>query len=209
MRAVPIGVLLSFLLGLAGFAAPAMAQGHFGLSSGLYDPEDREQKQTEFFDLRSGYRVRPNVGFEWSFSKVHLTDTVPFTGDPTLPGIDFDSLLLKLDLYSLDVSVQWFPRAGNFVVFGGPGLSQLDADLVVTFFGKTFTDPDRTYILTAHAGVGYVWNLNKRFYLEPELRVRHYFGYDVNRPDRIEGFYYSYKATDYQAGLTFGWKFGS
>ncbi|HEV7667178.1 MAG TPA: outer membrane beta-barrel protein [Thermoanaerobaculia bacterium] len=206
MRVVPIGVLL--LLGWVGLGIPARAQGHFAVAAGLYEPEDKEQERTEVFELRGGYRVKPQVGFEWSLSKIHLTDTVPFTDDPTIPGIDFDSLLLKLDLYNLDVSVQWFPGAGNFVVFGGPGLAQLDSDLIVTFFGSTFTEPDRTFMLTAHAGVGYVWNLNKHFYLEPEVRVRHYFGYDVTEPDQIEGFYYSYKATDYQAGLTFGWKFG-
>ena len=192
-----------------GGPAPVWAQGYFGLSTGLYEAQDREQERTGVFDLRGGYRVRPRGGFEWSLSRLNLTDTVPFQDSPTVPGIDFDSLKLKLGLYTLDLSLQWFPAGGNFVVFGGPGAAQLDADLVVTFFGKTFTVSDRANIFTAHAGMAYVWNIDDHFFVKPEARVRRYFGNVVTEPDRIEGFYYSYRATDYQAGVTAGWRFGS
>jgi hypothetical protein len=201
--------LLLAICGLVGVPASGWAQGYFGLSAGLYEPQGKEQGHAGVFDLRGGYRVRPQVGFEWSLSRLHLADTVPFQGSPTIPGIDFDSLKLKLDLYTLDLSLQWFPADGNFVVFGGPGVAQLGADLVVTFFGKTFTVSDRTNILTAHAGVAYMWKINEHFFLRPEARVRRYFGSAVTEPDRVEGFYYSYKATDYQAGVTVGWRFGS
>jgi hypothetical protein len=204
-----IHVFLLTGCGLVGVPASGWAQGYFGLSAGLYEPQYREQERTGVFDLRGGYRIHPQVGFEWSLGRLHLADTVPFQGSPTIPGIDFDSLKLKQDLYTLDLSLQWFPAGGNFVVFGGPGVAQLDADLVVTFFGKTFTVSDRTNILTAHAGVAYMWKLNEHFFLRPEARVRSYFGKAVTAPDRIEGFYYSYKATDYQAGVTVGWRFGS
>jgi hypothetical protein len=163
-------MLASF--GLFGGPAPAWAGGYFGLSTGLYEPQDREQERTGGFDLRGGYRVRPRAGFEWSLGRLNLTDTVPFQDSPTIPGIDFDSLKLKLDLYTLDLSLQWFPTAGNFVVFGGPGAAQLDADLVVTFFGETFTVSDRTNIFTAHAGMAYVWNIGDHFIVRPEARVR-------------------------------------
>jgi hypothetical protein len=209
MYAKPLWVLLSASLELCAFSALAEAQGHFGLSAGLYEPEDREQQRTEVYDVRGGYRVRPQIGFEWSLSRLHLTDTVPFQGSPTIPGIDFDSLKLKLALNTLDLSLQWFPKGGSFIVFGGPGVAQLDADLVVTFFGETFTVSDRTNILTAHAGIAYMWKIDNHFFVMPEARVRHYFGYLVTEPDRLEGFEYSYKATDYQAGLTVGWRFGS
>lgn len=202
-------VLLSMALGVCAVSAPAAAQGYFGVSAGLYQPEDKEQKSTEVYDVRAGYRIRPQLGFEWSLSRLDLTDTVPFGDDPTIPGIDFDSLNLKLALYNFDLSLQWFPRGGNLVVFGGPGVAQIDADLVVTFFGETFTVPDRTNIFTAHAGVAYVWKIGDHFFVRPEARARRYFGYDVTEPDRVEGFYYSYKALDYQAGLTVGWRFGS
>jgi len=204
---IHVFMLASF--GLFAGPAPARSQGYFGLSAGLYEPQDREQDLTGVFDLRGGYRVRPQAGFEWSLSRLHLTDTVPFQGSPTIPGIDFDSLKLKLDLYTLDLSLQWFPTGGNFVVFGGPGAAQLDADLVVTFFGETFTVSDRANIFTIHAGTAYVWNIGDHFFVRPEARVRRYFGYAVTEPDRIEGFYYSYRATDYQAGVTVGWRFGS
>jgi len=206
---VVILTLLSASFGLFSVPTSARAQGYFGLSSGLYEPRDGEHESTPVFDLRAGYRVLPQVGFEWSLGRLHLNDTVPFEGSPTIPGIDFDSLKLKLDLYTLDLSLQWFPGSSNFVVFAGPGVAQLDADLVVTFFGETFTVNDRTNILTAHAGVAYVWNIDDHFFVRPEARLRHYFGDAVTEPDRVEGFYYSYEATDYQAGVTVGWKFGS
>ncbi|HYU34146.1 MAG TPA: outer membrane beta-barrel protein [Thermoanaerobaculia bacterium] len=202
-------VLLLASFGLYGVSAPAVAQGYFGISAGLYEPDDKGQEQTQVYDLRGGYRIDPRLGFEWSLSRLHLSDTVPFQGNPTIPGIDFDSLNLKLELYTLDLSAQWFPIGDRLIVFGGPGVAQLDSDLVVTFFGKTFTTPDRTNIFTVHAGVAYVWNVNNHFFIRPEARARHYFGDEVTAPDRVQGFYYSYKATNYQAGLTVGWRYGS
>jgi hypothetical protein len=202
-------VLSLVCLGLCGLSAPVAAQGYIGISAGLYEPEDREQERTEVYDVRAGYRIRPQLGLEWSLSRLSLTDTVPFQEDPTIPGIDFDTLNLQLRLYTFDLSLQWFPKGGRFVVFGGPGVAQLDADLVVTFFGDTFTAPDRTNLFTTHAGIAYVWSINHHLFVRPELRARHYYGYEVTEPDRIEGFYYSYEATDYQAGLTVGWKIGS
>jgi len=204
-----ISGLLVMGLGLCGVVAPAAAQGYFAVSAGLYEPDDKGQEQTQIYDVRGGYRVDPRFGFEWSLSHLQLSDTVPFADNPTIPGIDFDSLNLKLELYTLDLSAQWFPTGDRWVVFGGPGVAQLDSDLVVTFFGKTFTVPDRTNIFTAHAGVAYVWNVNNHFFIRPEARARHYFGEDVTAPDRVQGFYYSYKATNYQAGLTVGWRYGS
>jgi hypothetical protein len=209
MSAKSTWIVLSVGLALCAVAAPARAQGYFGASAGLYEPADKEQERTEVYDLRAGYRIRPRLGFEWSLSRLHLKDTVPFKENPTIPGIDFDSLNLKLALYNFDISVQWFPTDGGFVVFGGPGVAQIDADLVVTFFGETFSVTDRTNIFTLHAGAAYVWKAGDHFFIRPEARVRRYFGYDVTEPDRIEGFYYSYKATDYQAGVTVGWRFGS
>jgi len=205
----PVRVLLLVSLGVCAVSVPARAQGYFGASAGLYQPEDKEQERTAVYDLRAGYRIRSRLGFEWSLSRLHLTDTVPFQDNATIPGIDFDSLKLKLALSTFDLSLQWFPAGGDFVVFGGPGVAQIDADLVVNFFGETFTVTDRTNIFTIHAGVAYVWKAGDHFFIRPEARARRYFGYDVTEPDRIEGFYFSYKAMDYQAGVTIGWRFGS
>jgi len=208
-RAVVYTILLTAGVVSGSVSAPARAQGYFGVSAGFYQPEDAAQDRTQNFDIRCGYRIRPPLGFEWSLNRVSLANVVPFQGNPTVPGIDFDKVNLDVDLYNLDLSVQWFPRQGNFVVFGGPGISLVDAKLNVTFLGGSGTDPDNTTVFTAHAGLAYVWRLNDRLFLRPEARVRHYFGQEVNEPNRIEAFYYSYKATDYEAGLTFGWRFGT
>lgn len=211
MRAKPMlvrGILLMACLALGSVSAPVWAQGYIGVSAGFYQPEDEGQDRTEVFDVRGGYRIRPAFGLEWSLSRVSLMDTVPFQEDPTIPGVDFDALSLELDINNLDLSLQWFPRGSNFVIFGGPGVAQLGAQLDVTFLGGTFVDSDTTNIFTGHAGVAYVWPIKNGFFIRPEARVRRYFGSDVDEPDPVEGFFFDYKAIDYQAGLTFGWRFG-
>src|SRR5689334_16579834 len=82
-------VLLCVALGMGAAPAASRAQGYVGVSASLYQPEDREQERTEVYDLRAGYRIRPQLGFEWSLGRLHLTDTVPFKDNPTIPGIDF------------------------------------------------------------------------------------------------------------------------
>jgi hypothetical protein len=203
------GLLLIVGVVLVGAAAPAEAQGSFAVSSGFYRPEAAEQPDTESFGVRGGYRIRPNIGFEWDVNRVKLADTVPFQDDPTIPGVDFDEINLSVEIYNVDVSVQWFPRGGNLIVFGGPGVARIDSKLDVTFLGGQGTETDNHNVFTAHAGVGYAWQLGGNWFVRPEARVRHYFGYEVDEPNPIEGFYYSYKATDYQAGVIFGWRFGS
>src|SRR5262245_57920066 len=127
--------VLLLAIGLVNSATPARAQGYFGVAAGVYLPEDDDQDNTEVYGLRGGYRFRPDFAFEGSLSKVDLADTLSLDEGPALPGFDFD---LQLDLYNLDLSLQWFPRGGNFVVFGGPGVSQLRTKVEASFFGETF-----------------------------------------------------------------------
>jgi hypothetical protein len=190
---------------LGSFAAPARAQFYFGASTGLYQPEDQGESGTPVFDLRGGYRIRPQIGFEWSFSRLTLEESV----DPASLPFDFDLLDLSADLSNFDLSVQWFPGKGNFVIFGGPGVAMIDARLDVVFIGVPFQASDITNIFTTHAGVAYTWRVYDGFFIQPEARVRRYFGADLSAPSAIEGFRYSYRATDYAAGLTVGWRFGS
>jgi hypothetical protein len=199
------GILLGAGVAFGCLCAPASAQFHFGVSAGMYQPEDQGKSGTEVFDVRGGYRVRPQAGFEWSFSRVELEETV----DPAILPFDFDLFNLTADLSTLDLSVQWYPRHGNLVVFGGPGIAMIDSRINVVFIGVPFTDSDITNIFTAHAGVGYAWQLGNGFFVLPEVRVRRYFGAEVKSPSAVEGFRFSYQATDFEAGLTFGWRFGS
>lgn len=198
------GILLLAGVAFGSVSAPVRAQGYFGVVAGIYLPEDDDQDNTEVYGLRGGYRFRPNFGFEGSLSKVDLADTIP-SEVPPIPELDFD---LQLDLYNLDLSLQWFPRGGNFLVFGGPGIARLDAKVEVTFFGMRFSDSSNSDIFTAHAGVAYDWQINDRFFLRPEARVRRYFDDDINEADIEEGFAVSYKETDYEASVIFGWRFG-
>src|SRR5262245_17735705 len=107
---------------LGGVVAPAQAQSYFGVSGGLYQPDegDGDLDRTEFFGVRVGHRFQNNFGIEGSLSRVDLADSIPEEDDPFF--FDFD---IQFDLYNLDLSLQWFPGGGNLVVFGGPGLSRL------------------------------------------------------------------------------------
>ena len=112
-----LGALLIAGLCLGSAIAPAEAQGSIGISGGIYQPEEEDDADidtTEVFGIRGGYRFRPHLGFEASLSRVDLAESVE--DDELIPsfGIDFEA-----DITNLDLSLQWFPGGGNFVVFGG------------------------------------------------------------------------------------------
>src|SRR5262249_41820308 len=119
-----IGILLLTVGILGGAAAPLRAQGSFGIAAGLYQPDDDDLDREGVFGLRGGYRFHNDFGLEGSLSRVELVNGVP--GGSQIPGIDFD---LEVNLYNLDVSLQWFPRFshGGLIVFGGPGVARLDS----------------------------------------------------------------------------------
>jgi hypothetical protein len=169
-------------MALGGVSAPAWGQGYLGVAAGVYDPDDESQERTEVYGLRGGYRFRPQLGVEASLSVVDLGDTIP-EDDPPIPDFDID---LEVELYTLDVSMQWFPRGGNLVVFGGPGAARIRARSEVSFFGGTFSDSTTSNIFTAHAGLAYSWQISDRFFLRPEARVRRYFDDDTRELFRKE-----------------------
>lgn len=209
MSARSTAILIAGLL-LVLSTAPAQAQGSFGISGGIYQPEeegDTDLDTTEVFGLRGGYRFRPNLGFEANLSRVDLADTLP-DEDFSTPGFDFD---FDFEVTNLDLSLQWFPGGGSFVVFGGPGVARVKGEVSLTIFGDTFSGSDSTEILTAHAGLGYEWQVTDRFFIRPEARVRRYFddADEEDIPDDEEIIFVAYEATDYEAGVVFGWRFGS
>jgi hypothetical protein len=202
-----LGALLTAGLFLGG--ATAEAQVSLGISGGIYQPEEEDDADldtTEVFGIRGGYRFRPNLGFEASLSRVDLADTLPLDEESPLPGFGID---LEVDITNLDLSLQWFPGGGNFVVFGGPGFARIDGDVSITFFGDTLTDSDTADVLTAHAGLGYEWQVTDQFFIRPEARVRRYFDDENDIGDDEEILNVSYEATDYEASVVFGWRFGS
>jgi hypothetical protein len=195
--------LLIAVVALGSLSVPVLAQGFFGVSAGVYKPGEHDQDRTEVYGLRGGYRFNPSFGLEGSLSRVNLGDTFPFvsaSGGPGFPGLDFD---FKLDLYNLDLSLQWFPGGRQFLVFGGIGGGQLDSRIRGSIFGQDISDSTTSYLFTAHAGLAYEWRFRDHLFLRPEARVRHYFG------DNNSGVNIAYKATDYEGNLAFGWRFGS
>jgi Outer membrane protein beta-barrel domain len=198
------GALL--IAGLFFSGGSARAQGSFGISAGLYQPDDSDLDRTEVYGLRGGYRFRPSFGFEAALGKVDLADALNLDDGVTGPDFGFDADF-KIDLYNLDLSLQWFPHGGNFVVFGGPGVARLDTKVRVTAFGQTFSESDTSNIFTAHLGLAYQWQISDRFFVRPEARVRRYFD-DEASPSEDDSLAVSYKATDYEASLILGWRFG-
>jgi len=194
-----LGMLLVTGLVLGGAAAPVRAQGFLGVSAGLYQPDDNDLDRTEVYGLRGGYRFGRGLGFEASLSRANLLDEQ----EESFPGFSAD---VKADVYNLDLSLQWLPHSG-FVVFGGPGVARLDTKVRVSFFGQTVSESDTSNILTAHLGVAYEWWLSDRFFVRPEVRVRRYFD-DEDRASADDALAVSYKATDSEASLLFGWRFG-
>ncbi len=198
-------ILLVAGLVLGAVSAPARAQGYFGVAAGIYEPSEDGQDRTEFFGIRGGYRFQSNFGLEGSLTLVDLADTIPSEDDEFFSDID-----LQFDLYNLDLSLQWFPRGGNLVIFGGPGVARIDSEVTVDFFGERFSASDTTDIFTAHAGLAYEWDINDRFFIRPEARVRRYFDDEIDESDLEEDeIGVTYDTTDYEAGVTFGWRFGS
>ena len=200
-RAFLAGILLVSGLVLGGASTPASAQGYFGVTGGLYEPDEEGTDRTEFYGVRGGYRFSPVLGFEGSLTRLDLADSLEIEDDPFFPEFD-----LEFDLTNLDLSLQWFPGGGNFVVFGGPGVARLDAEISVVFFGERISESESSTIFTAHAGVGYAWQIGERFFIRPEARVRRYFDDELDESGG-EDLEISYKSTDYEAGLTFGWRF--
>jgi hypothetical protein len=198
-------LLIAGLL-LGGAAAPAEAQGHFGLSAGLYTPEDDEADRTETFGLRGGYRFDSPFGVEGSLSRLDLDEAFNIEEGPSIPELDFD---FDFELYNLDLSLQWFPGGRGLVVFAGPGLARIDVEFSATFFGQTFSESMSEDIFAAHAGVGYEWQVGERFFLRPEARVRRYFDDELEEGIGEEDVEISYRATDYEVGVLFGWRFGA
>jgi hypothetical protein len=205
-RLIFVSRMLLLGVALAGMAAPVCAQGYLGVAAGVYEPEDEEQDRTEVYGLRGGYRFRPDFGLEASLSRIDLADTLPLDDGPSIPELDVD---LQADLTNLDLSLQWFPRGGEFVVFAGPGVARIDVDSVVTLFGERFTDSTSEEIFTAHVGVAYSWRIGERFFVRPEARVRRYFDDEIDDSSFQEDIQVSYKSTDYEAGVMFGWRLGS
>lgn len=201
-RALLVGILLIAGLVLGGASAPVLAQGYIGVTAGFYQPEEDDTDTTELYGIRGGYRFNPRFGFEGSLTRLDLADTLDLEDDVFFNDIDFE-----FNITNLDLSAQWFPGGGNFVVFAGPGVARLDADIAVTFFGERFSESESTTIFTAHAGLGYAWQIGDRFFIRPEARVRRYFDDELDENDPEEDLGIAYEATDYEAGVTFGWRF--
>jgi hypothetical protein len=194
-------------------AAPARAQEkqagqkHVGLSVGLYQPQEEDTDPTPVFGVRAGYRFHPEFGVEAALSGADLGATLPDADTSGDPIVDF-----QFDFYALnlDLSLQWFPQyswSRNVIVFGGGGMSRLEADISGTIFDIPFTDKDVSNVFTVHAGVAYDWRFGDHLFLRPELRYRYLV--DDDEFDGNDSFTVIYDASGPEANFILGWRLGS
>ncbi len=199
---------LIFGLGLA-LVQPAQAQGRFGLLVGGYQPEEEDEADadiTPVYGLEYGHRFNSRFGVSASLSRIDLADSFGLddSGDlPFSPEID-------VELTNLDLSLEWYPTGGRFVILGGPGLSRLDFD--ANFFGpadEPISVGETEDLLSFHLGVGYQWNLGEHWSLRPEVRARRIFD---NEPEAdladgdVDIFY---ESTDVEARVTLAYRLGT
>lgn len=200
--------VVAFIMGIG--QGPAWAQEkrvggkHVGLSAGFYQAQEDDTDPTAIFGLRAGYRFHSELGFEAALSAADLADTLPSAGESGDPIVD-----LKFDFYAIniDLSLQWFPKyrwGRNVIIFGGAGMSRLEADISGTIFEESFTDKDFSNIFTAHTGVAYDWRFGDHLFLRPELRYRFFF--DDDEFDSNDSFTVIYDASGPEANMVLGWR---
>lgn len=200
------GSLLTLALALGIGSAPARAQIHLGVAGGAYEPqEDETVEGAQVFGVRAGRRLSPSIGIEAALSRSELSDTLPENDEPDFPGLDFK---FELQIFHLDLSAQWYPWAQErgFMVFGGGGMSRLEARFTSSLFGETTTENSARTIFTAHAGVGYDLNLGEHFFVRPEARYRYLFSDD--KVDQGDNLTVIYDASGPEASLVLGWRLG-
>lgn len=196
------GSLLTLALALG--SAPVPAQTHFGVAGGVFEPaEDETVEGAQVFGVRAGRRLSPSFAIEAALSHSDLTDTLPENDDPDFPTLDFD---FELRIFHLDVSAQWYPWQRGFLVFGGGGMSRLEARFTSSIFGETFSDSSARSILTGHAGAAYQWDLGEHFFVRPEARYRYLFSDD--KVDQGDNLTVIYDASGPEASLVLGWRLG-
>ena len=197
-------MVLALILGIGSVdSSPAGAQVYFGAAGGNYQPLEEDTSQVEMIGLRGGYRLRkhPDFSLEAAITGADLADTFPTGEGEELPeGLEFEYGVLNLDL-----SLLWYP-GHNFVVFGGGGMSRLEAKISGIFLEEELEDRDVSITYTAHAGAGYEWRIGNHFFVRPEVRFRYFF--DDDRVDRQDGFTIIFDASGPEAGLVLGWRLG-
>ncbi len=199
------GALSTVVLILGMASAPARAETWLGVSGGAYEPAEEATVggASQVFGVRAGRRINSSFGLEAALSRSDLTDTLETNDEPDIPTLDFK---FELQIFHFDVSAQWYPWERGFLVFGGGGMSRLEAQVAYSLFGETFSDSSARTIFTGHAGVAYQWNLGDHLFVRPEARYRYLFSDDV--VDQGDNLTVVYDASGPEASLVLGWRLG-
>lgn len=173
-----------------GPAAPASAEvkadtGNIEVFLGWYVPED-DLHGENLDDVT--YGVRGGFSFTKSFMLQFGLQSFSTDVDAALSDVDIDQVMF-------DVSLGWVVNPEDkavFMLYGGPGWSETDYDLVVPGL-KDESDSS----LSAHVGVAGLIQIGNRFYLRPDGRFRW-----------IDGDHVSGDRNDWEITLGFGWALG-
>jgi hypothetical protein len=198
-------VVLAMAMAMAIASAPVRAETWLGVAGGFYEPAEPEAVggAQGVYGIRAGHRLSPSFGLEAALSEADLTDTLQKSEVPDIPGLDFK---FELQIYHVDLSVQWYPWKRGFLVFGGGGMSRLEAQVTTRFLGETDSGRSARSIFTGHAGAAYEWSLGDRLFVRPEARYRYLFSDDkVDQGDNLTAIY---DASGPEASLVLGWRLG-
>ena len=180
------GALAILMLVVTGSSAEAQ-NAHLELYTGVYYSADDSVGEEEFYGVRGGYDFAPDWGVEISASQ--FEDGI----ERTLVGPE-DTHRVRLNVFLLDLSFVWYPFGPDLLLFAGPGLADVDVEVISQSLVGTEVALAAERSLVWHAGLAYRWSITPGFYLRADLRGRSGDG-DL------------YTGEDIEATLAAGWRF--
>ena len=172
------------VLALVGLAAPQPARAfNLEVIAGYYFPDGLDDDVT--WGVGFGNKINDRFGWEVSGSWFDVANAQGYGGQK-----------VDADLWLVDFSFQWYPNAGGFAVYGGPGFAS--AEIKDLPGGAKISDD----VFSIHGGVSYEALLTESFYVKPDVRVR---WYQLDSTGAAGG---SDSTTDWQAMVALGWRFG-
>ena len=165
--------LLCLLLTPLVLTPAATAQsppGTFEGVLGLYMPDVSDADDSFSLAIRGGYRANQYFAVQGSISRFELDKAAPDLLFPVDTRTDAETFIYEF-------SLMFYPGGGDFLIYAGPSLSDLELDV-------TFEDPNMPGTLLTekisddsfgyHVGIGYEFRvgLPDTFYIRPDVRLR-------------------------------------
>ena len=112
------------------------------------------------FGVRAGRRQTANWGWELSLGFFDVDEAAERLENKA--GVD-------ISLWLLDLSLMYYPGAGNFFLYGGPGVAGVD--LKIDSNGTQVLDESNTEV-SGNLGLGYLFNVGESAFIRLDGKVR-------------------------------------